>query len=329
MAEGIFIIVEHRLGQIRSESFELAGFGLELAKSLNQSLTALILGHEIQALAEKFAKGSGLRVIGLDNKYLAAYNSEAYLSALTKFFQDKKPSHILISHSVTGWDFASRLAVRLNASCSAGVIKFNSKPALSFIKPIYGGKLLLEVSPLPDTISVITVLPGAYKPVQSFKPGSAEIFPLEIPEPKTRNLGYTESKAGTLDLNKADVIVSVGRGIGKPESLELARKLVEFFDKASLGASRPVVDAGWIPYEYQIGQTGQTVMPRLYLALGISGAIQHIVGMKNSELIIAVNKDPNANIFQVAHIGIVQDLHKFLPVLIAQIQSLCNKPLKT
>ena len=131
----------------------------------------------------------------------------------------------------------------------------------------------------------------------------------------TKNLGYVEAKRGALDLTKAEVIVSAGRGIGDQDKLELVKKLAECFDKGALGASRPIIDVGWLPLEHQVGQTGQTVRPKLYIACGISGAIQHTAGMATPELIVAINTDPQANIFTVAHIGIVADLHEFLPVL--------------
>ena len=320
MAREILVIAEQRSEKIRAESYELAGFGGEMAKIIGAELTGIISGSPVEFLAEEFAQKSGLKVIGLENQNLNPYNAEAYLKALVPLIQLRKPEYILISHTATGWDFAPRLAVAIPGSCSTGITGLAAEKPLSFVRKIWGGKILQEVAPVPGTTAVLTIMPGSGKPILAPGRGKVEIRRLKMKSPQTRNLGYVEAKRGTLDLSKAEVIVSVGRGIKSPEHLGLIEKLASLFDKSAIGASRPVVDAGWIPYEHQVGQTGQTVKPKLYLALGISGAIQHIIGMKNSELIIAINTDPNANIFQAAHLGIVQDLHQFLPVLIERIQ---------
>ena len=317
----IFLIAEHRQGRIGPESLELAAFGKMLAQACNAKLTGLILSGPGPALPQKFAEDTGLDVIGLENDNFSAYNAEAYVDALTKFLSGRKPSYALVSHTATGWDLAPRLAVALKGSCVTGITKFNKAEQIFFTRSICNGKILTEVPPSANTTAVLTIMPGAVKPEALEKPGKVEILQVKIDPPSSRNLGYSESKRGALDLTKAEVIISAGRGIGDAEKLELIRRLAECFEKSAIGASRPVVDAGWLPLEHQVGQTGQTVRPKLYLACGISGAIQHTAGMSGSELIVAINTDRDASIFNVAHVGIVQDLYGFLPVLMEKIRA--------
>jgi len=183
-----------------------------------------------------------------------------------------------------------------------------------------------EVTPAPDSLTVITMMPGSAKPVAAKPAGSVEKIALEITPGRTRSLGYLEGPKRTLDLTKAEVIVAAGRGLGDPEKIGLVRELAATFDRAAVGASRPVVDAGWLPLEHQVGMTGQTVAPKLYLACGISGALQHTMGMSRSSLIVAINTDPRAPIFSIAHLGVIADLHRFLPILTETIKKKKHGP---
>ena len=323
MADKIYIIAEQRDGVIRPESFELAGFGAQLAKAVGAGLTGIVLASPCQPLSKIFAAQTGIDTIGIDPSGLNDYNAEVWLKALGSELADRKPDYILFSHTATGWDIAPRLAVLLKASCSTAVFGF--KPGPRFLRKICNGKIEQEVEPVAGTASVLTVMPGAAKPAPAGVPGKVSIIKVHAAQFATKNLGYVEAKRGALDLTKAEVIVSAGRGIGEQDKLELVKKLAECFDKGALGASRPIIDAGWLPLEHQVGQTGQTVHPKLYIACGISGAIQHTSGMSTSDLIVAINTDPQANIFNIAHIGIVQDLHELLPVLSEKI---CAKKIR-
>jgi electron transfer flavoprotein alpha subunit len=317
----IFVIAEHRQGRIRPESLELAAFGKNLAQAGNAKLTGLVLSGPGLTHSRKFAEDAGLDVISLENEFFAAYNAEAYVNALINFLSGRNPAFILVSHTATGWDFAPRLSVGLKGSCITGITKFNKAEKIFFTRSICNGKISTETAPAGGATAVLTIMPGAAKPEPCEKPGKVEILKITIDPPSTRNLGYEDTRRGSLDLTKAEVIVSAGRGIGDVEKLELVRRLAICFDKSAIGASRPVVDAGWLPLEHQVGQTGQTVRPKLYIACGISGAIQHTAGMSGSELIVAINTDANANIFNIAHLGIIQDLNGFLPVLMNKIHS--------
>jgi len=315
----IFIVAEHRDGRLKPASLELAGFGKRLAGASGNEAVGVILGSPCAALAEKFAAETGLKVIGVENEKLASYNPDGYVAALAKTISERRPAYVLVSHTATGWDFAPRLAVEINGACSTAVTGFAAGEEMAFTRSICGGKIALEVAGEPGKIRVLTVMPGITELLPPEGPGGVEIIRLDLPTLLTANLGYVEAKRGALDLTKAEVIVAAGRGIGEQEKLELVKNLAECFDKAAVGASRPVVDAGWLPLEHQVGQTGQTVRPKLYIACGISGAVQHTAGMAGAELIVAVNTDPKANIFNLAHIGVVQDLHQFLPALIKKV----------
>ena len=317
----IFIIAEHRQGKVRPEGLELAAFGKKLSQACDAKLTGLILAGPGLALAQNFSEDTGLDVIGLENENFSAYNSDAYVSALANFLSKREPAHVLVSHTATGWDFAPRLAIALKGSCITGITKFNKADKFFFTRSICNGKILTEIAPAANTTAVLTIMPGAVKPEPPDKSGKVETLQVKIDPPFARNLGYSESKRGALDLSKAEVIVSAGRGIGDADKLELVRRLAGCFEKSAMGASRPVVDAGWLPLEHQVGQTGQSVRPKLYIACGISGAVQHIAGMSGSGLIVAINTDRGANIFNIAHLGVVQDLHKFLPVLTEKIRA--------
>ncbi len=322
MSGKIIVIAEQFDGKIKPVSLELAGFGKEISQTTGGELIGVALGFPALALAREFARASGLKVIGLEHPNLETYNADSFVQALSKFIPGQNPDYILIPHTAIGWDFAPRLAAALNGSCLSVITGLKMDGRLRFLRPICSGKLMAEVEPAPDTVAVITVNPGAARAIKPDAPGQAEFVKMDLAETATKNLGYTEAKRGALDLTKAEVIVAAGRGLGKVENLELVKTLAGLFDKSAIGASRAVVDAGWLPYEHQVGQTGQTVHPKLYLALGISGAIQHLVGMTQSELIVAVNTDPKAAIFNVAHLGVVQDLIKFLPALIEKIKEI-------
>ncbi len=343
MTGEIFVIAEQKRGIIEPGSLELAAFARELAEAAGLVPVGLILGYPVTTLSEQWAAETGFQVLGLENENFNFYNGEAYVNALAEVISERKPKYVLVSHTATGFDFAPRLAARLKCSCSTGITAVASPPVgdrngqaqgltlpratgfkpdkgIKFVRSICGGKIVTEVEPVPDTIAIITVMPGASKPARAPGRGAVEIIKVKLEPLFTRALGYIVAKRGALDLTKAEVIVSAGRGIGEPEKLELVRQLAALFPKSALGASRPVVDAGWLPLEHQVGQTGSTVRPKLYIAVGISGAVQHAAGMSGSDLVVAINTDRNANIFRIASIGIVKDLNEFLPVLIERIK---------
>jgi electron transfer flavoprotein alpha subunit len=327
MTGEILVVAEHRNGELKPATLETAAFALELAASVEGTVCGVVLGRPARPLAEKLAETSGIDVLYADHEALAIYNAEAYISSLAGIIGDRKPSYVLIPHTATGWDYAPRLAVAVNAGCSIGVNGIVNGDPPAFARQICGGKILTEVVPVAAEAartSVVTVMPGSAKsaePVATKVARTINVASDVVSTKYTRTLGYEEAARKDLDLSKAEVIVAAGRGVGDPDKLPVIRELAACFNKGAMGSSRPVVDAGWLPIEHQVGQTGQTVAPKLYIAAGVSGAIQHTSAMKNSGLIVAVNKDPRAMIFKVAHVGVVADLHEFLPVLIEKIRA--------
>lgn len=320
MAGQVLAVAEHLGGMLKPVSLETCGFSMELAAAVGQKAGAVVLGSPALPLARELADRTGIDVIAADHPLLSDYNAEAWISALTAVLKEIEPSHIIIPHTATGWDYAPRLAVALEGSCHTGVTGFTVDDPPRFIRQICNGKITTEVRPAANGPAVVTVMPGAAKPPEPAGPGDVEEASVDIGPVRTRNLGVSMAEREGLDLTRADVIVAVGRGIRDPDGLGVIRELASCFDRGAVGASRPVVDAGWLAYEHQVGQTGQTVSPRLYIACGISGAIQHTIGMSSSELIVAINTDPGALIFRTAHLGVVHDLQEFLPVLIEKIR---------
>ncbi|HUT53826.1 MAG TPA: electron transfer flavoprotein subunit alpha/FixB family protein [bacterium] len=327
MGKEILVVAEHGGGALRPESLEAAACGRELAELTGGSVTGVVLSAPGLPPAGEFAARAGIEVVALTHPELDLYNAEAYLSALAALMNERRPAYVLIPHTATGWDYAARLAVRTGASYLAAVTAIMAGDPPAFTRSICHGKIAMEVMPAEGT-AVVTVMPGAFANsmvATKVAPTDEEIGGVERLEAAvdlrgTRARGYVEAKRRALDLGQAEVIVAAGRGVEKPENLGLIRELAACFERGAVGASRPLVDMGWLPLDHQVGQTGQTVAPRLYLACGISGAIQHTAGMKNSELIVAINLDPGAMIFDVARLGVVADLVEFIPALIGKLR---------
>ncbi len=315
MAE-IFILVEHRQGIIRDITFELLTLGRRLAQGLNTKCTAILLTGDSEKFINQLNTQAD-RIIVMENDVFKDFNAEVYQIALTEIFKKETPFLTLIGHTAMGMDLGPALATNLSIPFSTDCLDVQIvENKLRIIRSMYDGKLnakiLLEQSP-----SYLITCRSGNIPVEMANL-NAEIVKMETPinaQPEYRKfIEYIEAAVGAVDITKADVIVSVGRGIKDKANLPI----IEDFAKAIggvLGCTRPVVDAGWLPKEHQVGSSGKTVKPKLYIALGISGAFQHICGMKNSDTIIAINKDPNAPIFNEADYGIVEDLFKVVPVL--------------
>ncbi len=325
MTEEIFVVALPGLDGLDPVSFEAAFFAKSWSEALGAQVRGVTLQRPGRKLCSDFAKQSGLHVYSLEHESLSVYNAEDWLQALDWLVKEKKPFKIIIPHTATGWDFAPRLAVRTGASCSTAVTAFHPGGPEGLWRRICGGKLELLVKPGNEGLRVITVMPGVATPVGPVREGVVEALVPEVEKPRSKTLGHVRRSKGELDLGRADVIVAAGRGLGGPEHLGTVKELASCFDRSAVGASRPVVDSKWLPLEHQVGQTGQTVRPKLYLALGISGAIQHTTGMKDSDLVVAVNKDPKAPIFNTAHLGVIKDLHEFLPILTSKIKKRKSK----
>jgi electron transfer flavoprotein alpha subunit len=307
----ILIVTEIQNGKIREASYELAAF----ANKLGGTVKSLVMGQGADSLASEFAGKGGGETYVADGEAFANYNVEAASAAIQAAVAASGADLVLVSNTPTGWDVAPRVAAALDAGFVSDCFKIDEeggKPV--FHRRVFNGKLDATISTTADKV-VATVQPGAIAPFEGSTDGATSKLEVSVGELKAKFKEIKQSEAKGVDLSKADVIVSGGRGVGTPEKFqEVIQPLADALGGA-MGASRPVVDAGWLPHEYQVGSSGQVVQPKLYIAVGISGAIQHLVGMKSSNYIIAINKDPDAPIFEVANLGVVADLFEIVPAL--------------
>jgi len=323
---GVWIFAEQREGKIMPVTYELLGVGRNLANSLGEELSALLLGENIKEQAHKLLYYDVDKVYLIESPLLKTYRTPFYTRAIVDLAREKKPEIILIGASSIGRDLAPRVATRLKTGLTADCTDLKidkEKRNLVQIRPAFGGNIMATIISPYHRPQIATVRPKVMKKAIPGKISSGEVIEYEPrftqEEGIIKVIDIIKEEKEVEDLQEADIIVSGGRGLGKPENFSLIRKLANLLGGA-VGASRAVVDAGWIPSYHQVGQTGKTVQPKLYIACGISGAIQHQVGMRNSEVIVAINKDPCAPIFNIANYGIVEDLHKFLPVLIEKLE---------
>jgi electron transfer flavoprotein alpha subunit len=313
----ILIVAEIVNGKIREASYELASVAERVASGTGRAVKSLVAGKGIGSLAEEFSKKGGGEVYAVDHELVGANNVEAQAAAILAAAKAGGADLVLISNTPSGWDVAPRVAAALDAAFVSDCFRIDSEGGqLAFHRRVFNGKLDATLSAAPGPV-VATVQPGATAPFSGSTQGSVQKLDVALAagELGARCMGTKQAEAKGVDLSKADVIVSGGRGVGAPEKFsEVIKPLAEALGGA-MGASRPVVDAGWLPHEYQVGSSGQVVQPKLYIACGISGAIQHLVGMKTSNYIIAINKDPDAPIFEVANLGVVADLFEIVPAL--------------
>ena len=320
----IFVLAEHRQGQWRDITFEMLSKGRQLAESLGSEVHAVALGKGVACLTEAL-RGLAHRIFLVEDERLEVFNSETYQTVLAQLITERKPLLTLIGHSTLGMDLAPNLAVQLKMPLATDCIGLEVKED-SFVmtRQIYGGKINSIVSFKKPGPYLLTLRAGAF-PVTQKDSLQSEIIPL--PSPLTdgnlakRFLGYVEAALGDVDITQADILVSVGRGIKGPENIPVVKEFADAIG-GTLSCSRPVVDKKWLPKGCQVGTSGKTVKPKIYIAVGISGAFQHIVGMKGAGTVIAINKDPKAPIFGVAHYGIVGDLFKIIPVLKDKVKEL-------
>ncbi len=312
----VFAVAEISSGELDPVSIEL----LNLANAIkgDGSAEAVVIGSDVSAHAEKLAEHAD-KVWKIEDESLENYNPELYVDVLLQLFSEEKPDAVLIANSSRGAEFAPLLAVKLNAPIVTDIVGLDFSNGVKATRYIFQGKLLVDVLVKESESYVFTVRQGVFK--DECKVGGEVVDSGIKPSmvAKREFVGIVEPEAGEVDISQADIVVSVGRGIDDASNIELAEELAEVLGGVVAG-SRPVIDSGWLPKDRQVGISGKTVKPKLYLALGISGAFQHIMGMKDSELIIAVNKDPEAPIFGVAQYGIVGDLFDVVPALIEKLR---------
>jgi len=324
MSNGILIFVEHRDGAINKTSFEAIAAAQTLGAELQQTVTAVLPGSDIGSLAQQIASYDLAKVINANNPKLAQYTSDGYTDAMELVIRHTDPQFVIMPHTYLVRDYAPKLAARFGKSLISDCVRAKvTNGSVTFTRRIFQGKIDADVVSDGQAPVFATFQSGAYRGDQAAKGSGAAIaeMPVDVGQIRmTPEAPFQEVKQA-VDLSKADVIVAVGRGIKSKDNIALAEKLAAALG-GDLAASRPICDAEWLPIDRQIGSSGQTVAPKLYVALGISGAIQHLVGMKNSGTIVAINKDPEAPIFDIADYGIVGDLFEVVPVLTEEIKKL-------
>jgi len=318
------VLAEHLDGRVSAVTYEIAAVAANIAAALDGQVSMVVLGESADSLAREIAGRSGSDTVGVITPGSSECLSETsrwvlgQLSAL-----HGPPSFLLVPHTPAGWDLAPALAVDLQASCITSVTDFLEDSGPVFSRQTFHGKLIEHLRPSGDRPAVITVMPGAFR-ADGFLParaGSVRLHEMVPPAPAVRRTGRRHPPPDTPRLKEAEVIVAAGRGVGAPEHLASVRTLAGLFPHSALGASRPLCDRGWLPLQHQVGMTGQTVSPRLYIACGISGAVQHTMGIRHADLIVSINTDPDAPFCRTAHCCVLEDLHVFLPVLIDKIRA--------
>ncbi len=323
MPNGILVFIEHRDGAINKVSFEAVAAAQALASGLGQLLTAVVLGTDA-TVAREVAPYNVSKVISAENAKLAEYTPDAYTDAMEQVVRASDPSFVVMPHTYLVRDYAPKLAARFGRDLVSDCVRATIADGKAvFTRRIFQGKIDADVVTTDASPVFATFQSGAYRGDQAEKGGGAEVesMAVEVGEVRMKPEAPFQEVKGAVDLSKAEVIIAIGRGIKSQENLALAEKLAEALG-GEIAASRPICDAGWLPIDRQIGSSGQTVAPKLYVALGISGAIQHLVGMKNAGTIVAVNKDAEAPIFDIADYGIVGDLFDGVPVLTEEVRKL-------
>jgi electron transfer flavoprotein alpha subunit len=317
MLKRVLVLAEQRDGRFRKSAYEAVG----LARTLGSEVHVVLVGSSVAALAPQLGAYGATTVHTVEDPRCALYWAEGYAAALARAVETVQPELVLLIATAMGKDLAARVAARTQAALLADCVRLELQDgALQAVKSMYGGKVFATVRATRLPV-MATVRPGAY-PAPA--PGSAaapvQTLAVALPDaPRAAVVEVVQNEQGQIDVQEAEVIVSGGRGIKEPKNFELIEALANVLGGA-VGASRAAVDAGWIDHAHQVGQTGKTVSPKLYVAVGISGAIQHLAGMRTSKCILAINKDPDAPIFTVADYGIVGDLFKVVPVLVEEIR---------
>lgn len=317
---GVWVFAEQRYGRLKSVSYELMAEGRKLADKLGTELSAVCFGTKVAGTEELSAYGADI-VYLIDDPALADHNEDYYTAALVDLIRQYKPEILLAGATAMGRSFIPRVAsiihTGLTADCTGLDIDPDSKLLLQ-TRPTFGGNVMATITCQARRPQMATVRPHVFKKGKPDKGRQGEIikvdFDRESVTSRTKLLNFVEDLSEKVKLDEADIIVSGGRGLGEPGNFRIVAELADVLD-AALGSSRPPVDDGWISYSHQVGQTGKTVCPKLYIACGISGAVQHLAGMQTAECIVAINEDPNAPIFEVATYGIVGDLFEVLPLM--------------
>ena len=324
---GIWVIAEHYKKKIHPVAFQLLGKGRELSDFLKVNLTLVILGADFDDKLGELKQYGMDEIIYVKSPLLKDYYSDFYVKVITELVLDNKPEIILIGATPTGRDFAPRVAKKLNAGltadCTGLDINLVTRNLLQ-TRPTFGGNIMATIITPSSRPQMATVRPGIFKRIHQENPNvkfNMVNYEFTYKDSVSKIVKVINKEKTHVNLDKAEIIVAGGRGVGSKEGFKIIEALAETLG-AELAGSRITVELDWLDADRQVGQTGKTVSPKLYIACGISGAIQHVVGMQNADIIVAINKDPNAPIFNVAHYGIVGNLHEIIPVLISELNKI-------
>jgi electron transfer flavoprotein alpha subunit len=317
----ILAIAEQRQGKWNNTSFETLAAAQQIAKDASGTVTGVVIGKGVAALAEELSAKNVAEVLLVEHDLLEAYTPDGYCVALKQVIESTKPDLVLFPHTYQVRDFAPKLAALLGKGMIGDCIGYrNEGGKLIFVRQMFQGKTAADVTFLGEAPWFASFQAGAFRSdlVTAHPSGKAQVSPISVElkaeQIRTKPLDLFKEAKSAVDLTQAPLIVAVGRGIKGPENIPQAEAVAKALG-GEIAASRPICDEGWLPMERQIGSSGQTVAPKLYLALGISGAIQHVVGMKGARTIVAINKDQNAPIFEIADYGIVGDIFEIMPAL--------------
>jgi electron transfer flavoprotein alpha subunit len=319
--KGVAVFAEQHEGKVAGVSFEMLGEGRKLADQLGEKLIAVLLGSGMKEAAADLVKFGADRVVYFDSPELVRFRDDTYAALVSEFVDSDKPAILLAGATAIGRSFIPKVAARVWGGLTADCTKLDidtERRLLLGTRPAFGGNLMATIIAPHHRPQIATVRHKVMKAAarDDSRTGEVDVRPVDASKivERTKIIDFVKEVESTVNITEADIIVSGGRGMGKAENFSLIRDLAEVLG-AAVGASRAAVDAGWIPYSHQVGQTGKTVCPKLYIACGISGSVQHMAGMQSSDFIIAVNKDPNADIFQIANLGLVGDALQVLPEL--------------
>jgi len=331
--KGVFVFAQQVDNKLAGVSFELLGKGKDLAKELQCDVTAVLLGHKVEDLCGKLAKYGADRVVLVDDPALETYMTEPYVYALSEVLKKYKPEIMLYGATAIGRDLAPRVSARLHtgltADCTGLEIEADTRHLL-MTRPAFGGNIMATIVCAEFRPQMATVRPGVMQRRQGDDAAEANprVERFELKDiascADVEILDIVKKVGGKMDIQEAKVLVSGGRGMGGPENFAILEELAHVLG-GTVSSSRAAVDAGWVEKDRQVGQTGKTVRPNLYVACGISGAIQHLAGMEESEIIVAINKDPTAPIFEVADFGLVGDVFKIVPLFTEAVKQAQNK----
>lgn len=325
--KGVWVFAEQREGVLQKVSLELLGEGAKIAEKIGVKLTAVLLGHNIESLADELVAYGAQEVLVVDNPLLERYSTDGYTKVICDLVQERKPEVFFIGATFLGRDLGPRVAAKLGTGLTADCTSLDVDAETKFLlatRPAFGGNIMATIACEKHRPQMATVRPGVFESVKLLEPkGNIEKLDtaLKAEDIRTEVVEVHKENKEIVDIAEANIIVSGGRGVGNKESFKLLEELAEAMG-GTVGASRAAVENGWRERDYQVGQTGKTVRPTIYIACGISGAIQHLAGMQDSDYIIAINKDEDAPIMKVADLAIVGDLNKVIPEIISQVRAM-------